>query len=116
MAQEELIRRLFAVVDAADWHRLGEVFAVDGVYRRPGYRDICGLAEIVRFYRDVRIIEQGRHELMGVIVDECQGSCWGRFRGVSRSGEALAEDFAEWYDFAGPVIAERRTFFYRQAI
>jgi len=112
----DLIERLFEIVDGRRWDELGGVFAADAVYFRPGYADITGLDELTHFYRDVRRIESGKHQLSGVLSDGRTGCCWGRFEGVDRAGEPLSEYFADWYTFTGPLIQDRRTFFFRPAI
>src|SRR6201999_1496098 len=104
MGRPELIATLFRLVDAGEWHRLDEVFSRDCVYHRPGYPEIHGLLALKDFYRNVRVVGSGRHEVLEVIADEHHGCCWGRFVGVSRSGEPITELFADWYVFAGPVI------------
>jgi uncharacterized protein len=114
--QRDLIRKLFVIIDAGEWGSLEEVFSGDLKYHRPGYPCINGINDLRRFYEDTRPISAGHHNLYDIMADVTRGCCWGHFNGVRKSGEILAEDFAEWYEFSGPAIAVRRTFFFRPAV
>ena len=116
MQNETLIREQFAVIDTADWDRLNDIFSPAVVYCRPGYEDIVGIDALLDFYKNVRIIAAGKHDILGIMTDSSTGCCWGRFEGQSRSGEELAEYFADWYDVDDGFITHRRTFFYRPAV
>jgi ketosteroid isomerase-like protein len=112
----DLITDLFSIIDGEEWERLPTVFTTDCVYLRPGYEPYEGLDRLVQFYRDERIIGEGRHEVEFVVSDIGVAACWGRFRGRSRTGEPLDEAFADTYQIRAGKIAHRRTFFYRAAI
>jgi ketosteroid isomerase-like protein len=89
-----LVGRLFQVVDSRMWDELGEVFADDAVYERPGYPALEGLDRIRHFYEHERIIASG----------------------AAKDGAPLDEGFADTYLVRDGKIAYRRTYFYRPAI
>ncbi|MEU2428475.1 nuclear transport factor 2 family protein [Streptomyces sp. NPDC007861] len=122
---DSLVARLFQVIDSRSWDELGEVFADDAVYERPGYPALEGLDRIRRFYEHERIITSGAHEVAQVTGASRAGNagqalaaaaCWGRFRGAGRDGGPLDEGFADTYLVRDGKIAHRKTFFYRAAI
>ncbi|MGW2317452.1 nuclear transport factor 2 family protein [Streptomyces sp. NPDC001680] len=108
--------QVFEVIDGRRWEDLGSVFTEDCVYHRPGYPPLVGLAEIERFYRVDRIIASGRHDIDTVMTGGDSVACWGRFTGLSRTGERLDERFSDLYRVEQGRISERRTYFYRAAI
>jgi uncharacterized protein len=114
--QEELIRRMFMIIDAGRWDNLHEVFTPDIQYNRPGYSCITGIDSLKKFYDEIRIISYGQHEIFGILADPTRGSCWGRFNGRTKADKIITEDFAEWYEFIGLAISARRTFFYEPAV
>lgn len=111
-----LIRELFDRIDARDWSGLAQVLDPEIVYERPGYEAFRGIDRLLHFYEHERVIEHGEHMLTAVVMDGDHGACWGRFRGVSRTGETLDEAFADVYRFSDGKIRTRRSFFYRPAI
>jgi ketosteroid isomerase-like protein len=111
-----LVAALFEVVDGRLWADLDTVFAEDCVYHRPGYEPLVGLARIRRFYQEERIIASGRHQVVGVLGEGGSMACWGRFQGLSHSGQAIDEGFADAYRVQAGRITDRRTYFYRAAI
>lgn len=111
-----LVHDLFRVVDGRKWDDLAQVFAEDAVYERPGYEPLLGLERIRYFYEHERIIADGRHLVDHVTGAPGAAACWGRFRGVSRTGEPLDEGFADTYVVRDGRIAHRRTYFWRPAI
>ncbi|MFC5805022.1 nuclear transport factor 2 family protein [Streptomyces formicae] len=113
---DSLVARLFQVIDSRSWDELGDVFADDAVYERPGYPALEGLDRIRHFYEHERIITSGAHEVAQVTGGLAAAACWGRFRGASRDGDPLDEGFADTYLVRDGKIAHRKTFFYRAAI
>ncbi|MFE9170835.1 nuclear transport factor 2 family protein [Streptomyces kebangsaanensis] len=113
---ESLVARLFQVIDSRSWDELGEVFADNAVYERPGYAALEGLGRIRQFYEHERIITSGAHEVHQVTGGLAAAACWGRFRGTGRGGDPLDEGFADTYLVRGGKIVHRKTFFYRAAI
>jgi ketosteroid isomerase-like protein len=114
--RQTIAHRLFEVIDGRQWERLGEVFAPDVVYERPGYEPFTGLERLGRFYRDERIIASGSHHLASVVVEEERAACWGRFLGTSRDGHPIDERFADFYDLSDGRIRRRTSFFFRPAV
>jgi uncharacterized protein len=112
--QQSVIIRLFEIVDARAWSALPTVFAADVVYDRPGFPQMSGIAQVVRFYGRIRTLN-GSHTLVRRLEDERSGCCWGRFEGV-KDGRPVLEYFADWYILSGGLISYRRTFFYRPAL
>ena len=110
------ITRMFEIIDAADFDRLGEVFDAQVVYERPGYSPISGLAQLDDFYRFRRVIRTGRHHLHRLVFDSEAGVAIGLFTGELKDGSATEEPFADAYRFSGGRIAHRQTFFFRPAI
>jgi len=109
-------RRMFSAIDAQQFDTLHEFFTSDVVYERPGYPPIRGLPALEHFYRNVRIIDSGCHDLWHVVGDPVAAACWGRFTGRSRQGDPLDERFADVYELRDGKIALRATHFYRAAI
>lgn len=113
----DLITRLFTIIDSADYDRLGDVFAAEAVYERPGYEPLQGLPRIEQFYRHERVIGSGRHTVEDVTCSETGSAVsFGVFRGTSRAGEALEERFADVYRVQDGKIVQRTTYFFRPAI
>jgi ketosteroid isomerase-like protein len=113
---DKLVAVLFDIIDHCSWEELGEVFAEDCVYDRPGYESLIGLRRVQRFYRHERIVASGHHHVVSVVSDIEAAACWGRFLGTARSGQALDEDFADTYSITGGKIEYRKTFFFRPAM
>lgn len=91
-------------------------FAPDAVYRRPGYDAFVGVQAISAFYRDRRVISDGRHDLESIIEDADTVAVRGSFRGVSHGGHALAVRFADFWRFSGLLVIERDTYFDAAAV
>ncbi|WP_261663803.1 nuclear transport factor 2 family protein [Deinococcus sp. Marseille-Q6407] len=111
-----LVRRLFEIIDGRDFGALGEVFAPDAVYERPGYEPLAGLERLTTFYRDERIIISGAHQVEDVASGEGVVISRGVFTGKSRDGADLNERFADVYRVEGGKIRHRTTYFFRAAI
>jgi ketosteroid isomerase-like protein len=107
---------LFAAIDSASWNDLPNFFHPDVVYERPGYPPIEGLPALLDFYNRVRIIAEGKHSLEGGLRDTDTAICWGQFNGHAKSGDVLAERFADAYELEDGLIRKRTTYFFRTAI
>lgn len=109
---------MFDVIDSCQWEKLGEHFHTDIQYRRPGYETIRGLADLIDFYENRRVIQHGRH----VVENVCTGhgddvlSVVGSFAGVDRRGRQLAVRFCDVYHLRGAKILSRETFFNAPAV
>src|SRR5215212_11382583 len=111
-----IVHSLYEAVDACDWDLLATLFTNDCRYDRPGYEPIKGLPELLRFYRDVRIIRHGHHTVHHVTADEHAAACWGHFAGISRTDQVLDEQFADVFELIDDRIHHRTTFFFRPAV
>ena len=112
----DVIRRLFAIVDARQWDDLVHVFHPDVVYERPGYDPLTGFAAIDDFYRNRRVIARGSHMVEGIAVEGSNGAAWGRFVGAKRDDTPVDERWADVYTFADNKIRTRRSHFFRPAV
>jgi ketosteroid isomerase-like protein len=110
------VRQLFDVIDGQEWNKLTEFFCEDVHYERPGYEPINGIAALLTFYRDVRIIQSGRHHLDQVVIDDSAGACWGRFLGQSRKGDPIDVRFADVYSLHQGKIRLRTSYFFVPAV
>jgi ketosteroid isomerase-like protein len=113
---EELVRELFEVIDASEWSRLPEFFDRHIVYYRPGFPVIYGLAELDRFYREVRPVAEGKHSIDSIIVSGEEVSCRGTFNGRLRDGSSADVEFSDYCRVKEGKIVERRTFFFTPSI
>lgn len=113
---EKLITEFFNVVDTTDWEKMSTLVCEDVVYERPGYAPIIGISAFLHFYKYVRIIASGEHQLDYIIIDEDHGSCWGRFNGYDKGHVSLDELFSDVYIFENDKIKWRRSYFFRPAI
>lgn len=112
----DLIHDLFSAVDESNWEALPCFFHPHIIYNRPGYSPLVGLERMIQFYRDERVIREGRHMLDTVVGTSDCAACWGRFLGLTKRGEVVDELFADFYSFEDDKIIVRRSFFYRPAI
>ncbi|SES42653.1 nuclear transport factor 2 family protein [Actinokineospora terrae] len=116
-ANVRTVRRYYETVDADAVEELVALFAVDGVYRRPGYQPLEGRKAIERFYRDQRVIESGRHTLTHVTAEAAAVAVHGEFDGVLKDGTRVALRFADFFEFdAQGLFARRDTFFFAPAV
>lgn len=46
VSAQELVNRLFAIVDAKNWDDLENVFSPDIIYERPGYPPLIGYQRV----------------------------------------------------------------------
>jgi branched-chain amino acid aminotransferase len=106
----------FQTTDWRDWEVLDREFHADMTYERPGYERLVGYERVKKFYRDERVIVSGSHVLEGILVNNDNGACWGRFIGKHKNGSAIDESFADVYAFQDGKIKTRRSFFFRPAV
>lgn len=107
----ERVRRYYDRVDAGDLEGLLALFHPEVVYERGGHPAIVGLDALARFYREQRLIREGRHELLDVIAEGERVAVRGRFAGVLRSGEPVAVRFADFHHFRDGLIWRRYSYF-----
>jgi ketosteroid isomerase-like protein len=113
---QQFIRDMFHHIDTRDYEGLRNFFTDDATYDRPGYEPIRGLEDLIHFYREVRVIASGRHDLTRVVVDEESGASWGRFTGTHRNGKALDVRFADCYTFENGRIKTRESYFFEPSV
>lgn len=110
------IEDMFAAIDAGDWAMLPVFFHPSMVYERPGYEPFVGRDRIMRFYREERVIQKGRHTLDGTIAENDRAAAWGRIDAVHSDGRSLTLGFADVYVFADAAIRLRRSHFFVPAV
>jgi ketosteroid isomerase-like protein len=117
MTQADSINELFSIIDdGKDWDRLGQVFAPNVTYFRPGYQTIRGIVAIQKFYTESRQVRIGRHHIYRILSDGCHCCCWGMFSGETKIKAKVNLYFTDWYRFSNELIVYRRTFFYQPMI
>jgi ketosteroid isomerase-like protein len=107
-----IVRAMFQAIDARNWSHLGNVFAEDCRYERPGFPVCDGLTAILYFYENVRPIHTGVHTIENITSE---GSCTyasGAFSGFLKTGSPINLQFADMYLFRQKHIRSRRTFFF----
>lgn len=116
METTEIIRRYFDLVDAGDFDALDTVFHSQIVYHRPGYDAIVGIAALLDFYNNVRVLSGGGHTLDGIMVQGDVAVCWGRYQGRKKDGSPVDVQFADRYTFRDGLIIQRMTYFYQPSV
>ncbi|MFD7612811.1 nuclear transport factor 2 family protein [Streptomyces sp. NPDC059828] len=113
MDREKRIHHYYELVDAGDVPGLVELFAPEAVYRRPGYEPLVGRAALERFYREDRVIKEGRHALSAALVQEDGAAVHGTFEGTLHNGREVSLRFADFFTFsADGAFRTRDTFFF----
>lgn len=110
------LHELFRTIDSRDWSSLRGFLHPDVVYARPGYPPFEGIERVLAFYESERVIASGTHSLRSVVMSGNHGACCGRFVGTHRDGTAIDEEFADMYEFDGPLIVHRQSYFFRPAV
>ena len=107
------IREFYARVDAGDVPGMCALLSPGIRYSRPGYPDMTSREAVSRFYREERVIRDGRHRLASVVATSTDVAVQGDFSGTLRDGSAARHGFAEFFTVAPDgSLATRRTFFY----
>lgn len=109
---EATVRAYYRLVDSGDVPGLLALFADDAVYRRPGYVDMRGHADLARFYGGERVIRAGRHTLDTVVAHGLQVAVTGEFNGVLKDDRAVSLRFADFFVFERRQIVRRDTYFF----
>jgi len=107
---------MFAAIDRGDWAALPQYFTDDVTYERPGYPPLVGIEALLNFYREVRIIKTGTHDVWRIVGANDSAACWGKFTGTARDGRPLEARFADVYDLRDGRIRHRATHFFQPAI
>lgn len=108
---ESLVRRYYELVDAGNFVAMAELFAADVFYRRPGYDPMVGLQQMLTYYKFVRVIESGRHELHTVLSDGSIVAVTGTFRGRVKGRGLVSQEFADFFAVSDGKISARSTYF-----
>ncbi|GAB3711135.1 nuclear transport factor 2 family protein [Mariniluteicoccus flavus] len=111
-----LARRYYALVDAADFPAMHDLFTDDCTYERPGYDPIVGREAMEAFYGGTRVIKRGRHTLRDVVVEGDVVAVHGDFDGELRDGSQAHESFADFLHYRDGLIERRRSYFFRPAV
>lgn len=107
----DFVSEMFGAIDSGSWHRLGEFFDSEVVYIRPGYPPIRGLADLVDFYANRRVIRSGTHVIEQVVADDSGAVAIGEVDASLRDGRPVHVRFADAYRFRDGRIVHRHTFF-----
>lgn len=94
----DVVGSYYEFVDQGDIDELVGLFAPDVVYDRPGHPRIEGRGALERFYRQVRPLSNGSHELHNIIVDNDEIATRGTFRG-RQEGTEVRIGFADFFQF-----------------
>lgn len=106
----------YRAVDSGDNEALLAMFHPDAVYHRGGYPAIEGAKALRDFYENVRIIAEGEHTLDSVIAEGNQAAVRGSFTGISKDGESLSAEWADFFLLEGGLIKERFTYFFSAGV
>ncbi|MCW2762958.1 MAG: nuclear transport factor 2 family protein [Marmoricola sp.] len=112
----DAVRRYYTTVDTLGVDEVVALFTANAVYRRPGYEPMHGTNDLRAFYGGQRVIAEGRHTLVQVLLDGANTAVQGEFRGVLRDGTSVKIRFADFLRFEGDLIAERCTYFDAPAV
>lgn len=107
----EATHNYYKTVDTREPADVVALFALDAVYRRPGYPSLEGTEALLVFYGADRVIAQGRHAVETVLVEGDRTAVQGRFEGVLRNGQKVSLRFADVFRWKDGLIAERDTYF-----
>jgi ketosteroid isomerase-like protein len=110
------VLRYYSTVDTCDAADVVALFTADAIYRRPGYEPMQGADQLLAFYGGQRVIAEGRHTLVQVLLDGPRAAVQGEFRGVLHDGRSVHVRFADFLRFDGDLIAERDTYFDAPAV
>lgn len=94
----DVVGSYYEFVDQGDVDELVSLFAPDVIYDRPGHPRIEGRGALERFYRQVRPLSNGSHELHNIISDGDEIATRGTFRG-RQAGDDVRIGFADFFRF-----------------
>ncbi|MFB4421393.1 nuclear transport factor 2 family protein [Streptomyces sp. QL37] len=113
IVREDRIRRYYELVDVDDVPGLVNLFTEEAVYRRPGYEPLVGRTDLERFYREDRVIREGRHVVSTLLLDGDDAAVHGTFSGTLRDGREVDLRFADFFTFSeADAFCCRETFFF----
>jgi ketosteroid isomerase-like protein len=109
---EDLIRRYYSCVDANDVDGLVALFQPGAVYRRPGYPEMTGHAEMASFYRSGRKFRAGSHAFTAVLDTGERVAVHGEFSGELHDGTGMTLRFADFFEIGSDGLFSRRDTYY----
>ncbi|MCA1298587.1 nuclear transport factor 2 family protein [Stappia indica] len=107
---------MFQAIDGEDWPTLAAMFHPTAIYERPGYAPLLGRDEIMEFYRNVRNVRVGRHQVVDIVQDADTVVCQGRFSCHTKDGARLNAEFCDIYALKDGQIRRRKTYFYKETV
>ncbi|MER6463951.1 nuclear transport factor 2 family protein [Streptomyces sp. NPDC001228] len=110
--KEGRARRYYELVDAGDMSGLVMLFDRDAVYHRPGCEPVIGHAGLERFYREGRVIKEGRHTVSVLVLQGDDVAVQGSLAGRLRDGRAVDLRFADFFTFSEVNTFRRRDTFF----
>lgn len=112
-AQMRKVRDYYELVDSGQIQALVELFADDAEYHRPGYEPLVGREELTDFYRERRVIREGRHTVTTAVESGDCVAVHGEFNGVLHDNRKTSLRFADFFRMdADGRFARRDTFFF----
>ncbi len=106
-----IMRMLLRAIDAADWGVVESLIHPQGDYEVSGYRPMRGRDAIMTYYKDVRPIRKGEHQIESMAVEGSNGVCWGRFNATRQDGMVISVPFADVMQFEQGKIRKRRVYY-----
>lgn len=107
------VLRYYDLVDAGDVPGLVGLFTPDATYCRPGYEPLVGHEGLERFYRQQRVIREGKHTVTTVVRQGDRVAVNGEFNGVLHDGRTASLRFADFFELdAEGRFTRRDTFFF----
>ncbi len=107
---------LFEAVDTEDWNTLERYFHPQAVYERPGHEPMLGRDQVLDFYRNIRNVRHGNHQVTDIITNKENIVCQGRFSCVTKDGSRLTVEFSDFYLLNRGKILRRKTYFHAPVI
>lgn len=115
---KNFINDMFKVIDNNDWENLSSYFHHEIQYSRPGFAVISGLADLIDFYCNRRIILTGKHSIENLCASDSHKCviASGSFSGFDQGYRPLRVRFCDVYLFQHGRIFRRETFFNSPAV
>ncbi|MFF0430546.1 nuclear transport factor 2 family protein [Streptomyces sp. NPDC004520] len=112
-AQLRKVRRYYELVDAGQVQALVDLFAEDAQYHRPGYEPLVGKDQLEHFYRERRVIREGRHTVTTTVESGDCVAVHGEFNGVLHDDRQSSLRFADFFHLdTDGRFSRRDTFFF----
>lgn len=106
----DMVRSYYRYVDAESYDELLGLFAEDIAYHRPGHEPLEGMDDFERFYREIRDLTDGTHDLDSVVKDDNVVAVRVTFAGKQHDSP-IEIGFADFFTFDDQaLITERHTY------